>query len=83
MTNGCQVVSFKTALDAGAFVHKVVEPGAAMLFKGSQGGIYLEEAVKIMLHSTEEEAKLIRQSSEWLQIKQNFFSKFNTPPTND
>jgi UDP-N-acetylmuramoyl-tripeptide--D-alanyl-D-alanine ligase len=76
-SNGCQVVSFKSALEAGAFVHKVLEPGAAILFKGSQGGIYLEEAVKIVLHSTEEESKLVRQSPEWLETKQDFFSKFN------
>jgi UDP-N-acetylmuramoyl-tripeptide--D-alanyl-D-alanine ligase len=82
-TNGCQVVSFKTALEAGAFVHKVLEPGAAILFKGSQGGIYLEEAVKIVLHSTEDESMLVRQSAEWLEIKQNFFSKFNQALTND
>lgn len=76
-TNGCHVISFKTALEAGAFVRKVLEPGAAILFKGSQGGIYLEEAVKIVLHSTEEESKLVRQSLAWLEIKQNFFSKFH------
>ena len=75
--NGCQVMSFKTAIEAGAFVHKVLEPGAAILFKGSQGGIYLEEAVKIILHSTEEETKLVRQSPHWLETKQDFFSKFN------
>ncbi|RWZ78906.1 MAG: hypothetical protein EOT05_04145 [Candidatus Microsaccharimonas sossegonensis] len=74
--NGNQVVSFKSALEAGAFVHKVLEEGAAILFKGSQGGIYLEEAVKIVLHSTEDESRLVRQSPEWLQIKSDFFSKF-------
>ncbi|HEY8992338.1 MAG TPA: Mur ligase family protein [Candidatus Microsaccharimonas sp.] len=74
MKNGCQVVSFKTALEAGAFVHKVLEPGAAILFKGSQGGIYLEEAVKIVLHATEEESNLVRQSPQWLETKQKFFS---------
>lgn len=76
-TNGCQVISFKSALEAGAFVHKVLETGAAILFKGSQGGIYLEEAVKIVLHSTEEESKLVRQSPYWLATKQTFFSNFN------
>lgn len=75
-TNGCQVVCFDTALEAGAFVHKVLEDGAVILFKGSQGGIYLEEAVKIVLHSIDEESSLVRQSSEWLLTKQNFFSKF-------
>jgi UDP-N-acetylmuramoyl-tripeptide--D-alanyl-D-alanine ligase len=70
---GCHVVSFKSALEAGAFVNKALEPGAAVLFKGSQGGIYLEEAVKVVLHSTKEESKLVRQSSQWLAIKQKFF----------
>lgn len=73
---GCQVESFKTAIEAGAFVHKVMEQGAIILFKGSQGGIYLEEAVKIVLHSTEEESKLVRQSPEWLATKQTFFESF-------
>lgn len=71
--NGCQVVSFKSPLEAGAFVHKTMESGAAVLFKGSQGGIYLEEAIKIVLHSTEEQSRLVRQSSHWMAIKQKFF----------
>lgn len=71
--NGCHVVSFKTALQAGAFVNKSLEHGAAILFKGSQGGIYLEEAVKNVLHATEEESSLVRQSPEWLETKRAFF----------
>lgn len=74
--NGCHVVSFKTALEAGAYVHKVLEPNAAILFKGSQGGIYLEEAIKVILHATEEQSRLVRQSSDWLETKQTFFSSF-------
>ena len=73
-TNGCKVVSFKSPLEAGAFVHKYLERGAAVLFKGSQGGIYLEEAIKIVLHSTEEEEQLVRQSPEWMKKKQAFLS---------
>lgn len=72
--HGCQVESFKTALEAGAFVHKYLEPGGAVLFKGSQGGIYLEEGIKIVLHSTEEEQYLVRQSPEWIEKKRRFFS---------
>lgn len=71
---GCHVVSFKTALEAGAYAHKVLEPGAAVLVKGSQGGIYLEEAVKIILHSTDDEEYLVRQSPQWLKKKSDFFS---------
>lgn len=74
---GCHVVSFKNALEAGAYAHKVLAPEAAILFKGSQGGIYLEEAVKIVLHSTSDEAKLVRQSPAWLRKKQQFFENFS------
>lgn len=71
--NGCHVVSFDSPLEAGAFVHKAMEPGAAILFKGSQGGVYLEEAVKVILHSTEQQSQLVRQSPHWMAIKQKFF----------
>lgn len=74
--HGCQVESFKTALEAGAFVHRYLEPGGAVLFKGSEGGIYLEEAVKIVLHSTEDEALLVRQSPAWIERKHAFFSAY-------
>lgn len=74
---GCQVKSFKTAIDAGAFVHGVIEDRAVVLAKGSQGNIYLEEALKILLHETSEDKLLVRQSPEWLAVKQEFFSKFS------
>ncbi len=73
-TNGCHVASFKNALEAGAYVHKYLERGGAVLFKGSQGGVYLEEAIKIVLHSTEEESQLVRQSDAWLKKKRAYFS---------
>ncbi len=72
---GCQVKSFKTSIQAGAFVRTVMEDGAAILFKGSQGGIYLEEAVKVVLHSTADESQLVRQSPEWIATKTAFFTK--------
>jgi len=75
--NGCQVKSFTTALQAGAFVHKILEPGAIILAKGSEGKIYTEEAVKMLLHSTDDEQHLVRQSIKWLDIKQKFFSQFS------
>lgn len=74
---GCQVKSFQNSLLAGAFVRGVIEEGAAVLFKGSQGGIYLEEAVKTVLHSSSDESQLVRQSPEWMITKNDFFSKFS------
>jgi UDP-N-acetylmuramoyl-tripeptide--D-alanyl-D-alanine ligase len=72
---GCQVKSFKKAIDAGAFAHSVLEEGAAVLAKGSQGGIYAEEAVKVLCVMSEE-PELVRQSPKWMKIKDEYFSKF-------
>lgn len=74
--NGCQVRSFNNAIEAGSFVHGVIEEGSAVLFKGSQGGIYLEESIKVILHVTEEESQLVRQSADWTNVKNKFFSKY-------
>lgn len=72
-SRGCQVKCFDNAIAAGGFVRSVIEEGAAILFKGSEGGIYLEEAVKIVLHSTIEESVLVRQSPSWIRRKDEFF----------
>jgi UDP-N-acetylmuramoyl-tripeptide--D-alanyl-D-alanine ligase len=74
---GCQVKSFMSAVEAGAFVHKNMEEKAVILAKGSQGGVYLEEALKILLHETHEDHELVRQSPEWMHIKQNYFNSLS------
>lgn len=73
---GCQVRSFKSPYDAGAFVHSVLHPHAAVLAKGSQNGVFTEEAIKILLHATEEENSLVRQSAEWMATKEAMFDRF-------
>lgn len=72
---GCQVRSFKSAIEAGGFAHQVMAKGAVVLVKGSQGGIYAEEAVKVLC-MMDDDTKLVRQSPEWMQTKDEFFSKF-------
>ena len=71
---GCQVKSFKSALDAGAFVNGVLEKNAVVLAKGSQTSVYGEEALKILLHETHEDSGLVRQSTEWIKRKNDFFA---------
>lgn len=73
---GCQVRSFKSAIEAGGFARSVTEQGAAILVKGSEGGIYAEEAVKVLCVMSEED-ELVRQSPAWLATKNSFFSKFS------
>ena len=74
-SRGCQVKSFNTSIEAGAFVRSVVEPGSVVLLKGSEGGIYLEEAVKVLCVMSADH-ELVRQSPAWMDIKDEFFSKF-------
>ena len=71
---GCQVKSFKSAIDAGAFIRSVIEEKAIVLAKGSQGNVYAEEAIKELLHSTSDDHQLVRQSPSWMQTKMKFFS---------
>jgi len=73
--NGCQVKSFQNAVQAGAFAHSVLDKDALVLVKGSQGGVYAEEAVKILLLDQSDVAKLVRQSPAWMATKEAFFER--------
>ncbi|MBL8159296.1 hypothetical protein JNJ66_02475 [Candidatus Saccharibacteria bacterium] len=77
-SRGCQVRSFMSAYDAGSFVRGVLQPGAAVLVKGSQNGVFAEEAIKLLLHSIDDESKLVRQSPDWQQAKAQYFDKFKS-----
>lgn len=74
--NGCVVKSFPDAISAGSYIHQFIEPGAIILAKGSEGGIFVEEAVKILLHSIDDNDQLVRQTPDWLEAKAQFFSRF-------
>ena len=74
-SKGCQVKSFKNAVQAGAFAHSVMVNGALVLVKGSQGDVYAEEAVKILLLDQNDAGKLVRQSPAWAAHKEEFFER--------
>jgi UDP-N-acetylmuramoyl-tripeptide--D-alanyl-D-alanine ligase len=73
---GCQVKSLKSAIEAGGFARSVTEPGAVILAKGSQGDVYLEEAVKILCVMSEDD-ELVRQSPAWIKRKDAFFQSLS------
>ena len=75
--NGCKVISFDTALEAGEFLKNSDIKDTTILFKGSQGGIYLEDAVKELLLDPSDAEKLVRQSQSWKQIKAKFYDSFS------
>ena len=72
---GCQVKVCANAIEAGSFVRSISEEGAVILLKGSQGGIYLEEAVKLLCAMSEDH-RLVRQSAAWMEVKNQLFSRF-------
>ncbi len=71
---GCQVRECRDAIEAGQFVRSVTETGAVILAKGSQGNVYLEEAVKILCDMSQDQ-ELVRQSVEWQRIKDEYFAR--------
>ena len=71
--NGCKVTSFQSAPEAGEFLKNSDIKDSTILFKGSQGGIYLEEAIKPLLKNPADSQKLVRQSDAWLEKKRQFF----------
>lgn len=71
--NGCNVVAFCDPKSAGRYVLDKAKEKSVILFKGSQGGIFLEEAVKINLASENDEKYLVRQSPAWMKQKELLF----------
>jgi UDP-N-acetylmuramoyl-tripeptide--D-alanyl-D-alanine ligase len=70
---GCTVHSFASPYEAGAFVRSHLKPGAVVLAKGSQNGVFAEEALKQLLADSKDASKLVRQSAHWLKVKSQQF----------
>ncbi len=66
---GCEVKTFMSPYEAGRYVASQLKTGAVVLAKGSQNGVFAEEAVKQLLANTSQERKLVRQSPPWLLKK--------------
>lgn len=66
---GCRVVKVRTPYEAAEVIEPELTPDAVLLAKGSQNGVYAEEAVKLLLEQPSDDTKLVRQSSHWLKRK--------------
>ncbi len=71
---GCTVKTFDSPYEAGDYVKTMLKPSALVLAKGSQNGVFAEEAVKQLLANALDGAKLVRQSKQWLRIKHKAFN---------
>lgn len=72
--NGCKVVRAASPYEAGNVIVEQLLEGALVLIKGSQNGVFAEEAIKTLLADPADESKLVRQSPTWLTIKKSQFS---------
>ena len=70
---GCEVKTFDSPYEAGRYVVDQLEQGSVILAKGSQNGVFAEEAVKQLLANQSQARKLVRQSPHWLAVKQRQF----------
>ncbi len=73
--NGCRVVRTSSPYEAGQVIYDAITDGAAVLVKGSQNGVFSEEAIKILLADPSDEARLVRQSTEWMETKRRMFNR--------
>ena len=77
--NGCEVYKAKNSVDAGNFVKNKILPahtgkeGAIILAKGSQNGVFIEEALKPLLANKSDLSKLVRQDKYWMDKKRDLY----------
>jgi UDP-N-acetylmuramoyl-tripeptide--D-alanyl-D-alanine ligase len=71
--NGCRVETFTNPFEAGLFVKDTIKNKAVILAKGSQNGVFAEEALKPLLKNRYDEKKLVRQTNYWVALKQKSF----------
>lgn len=70
---GCMVKRFDDPYAAGEYLQSKIEQNAVIFAKGSQNGVFAEEAVKKLLADPEDAAKLVRQSDYWMKRKAQSF----------
>lgn len=66
---GNKVFRAKSSVEAGKIAQENLEEGMVILVKGSQNGVFAEEAIKPLLAEPSDSSKLVRQSDEWMRKK--------------
>lgn len=70
---GCKVQQFDDPYSVGDYLKPIIKNGALVLVKGSQNRVFAEETVKLLLADPKDAKKLVRQSDDWLKIKDKAF----------
>lgn len=71
---GCSVVRTQTPQEAGQVLDSKIKKDTVVLAKGSQNGVFAEEAIKYILADPNDVPKLVRQNPAWLNKKQRLFT---------
>ncbi len=71
---GNLVIAFDSPYAVADHLKSKLGDGLTILFKGSQNGVFLEEAIKPLLAKPEDAEQLVRQSPAWLRKKSQLFS---------
>lgn len=67
---------FRTPYEAGHYVKNIIKKGDVVLVKGSQAGVFTEEASRILLDPKKNPADcLVRQSKVWKKRKKKSFAQ--------
>lgn len=69
-----KIHSFTSPYGAGRFLQKQLKKGDVVLAKGSQNGVFAEEAIALCLANDADRQKLVRQSPEWQARKRQQFT---------
>lgn len=70
---GCKVQQFDDPYSVGDYLKPIIKNGALVLVKGSQNRVFAEETVKFLLADPKDAKKLVRQSDDWLRVKDKAF----------
>jgi UDP-N-acetylmuramoyl-tripeptide--D-alanyl-D-alanine ligase len=71
--NGCKVIRTLDPVKAGKVAAQNLVPGAVVLVKGSQNGVFAEEAIKQLLANPSDINTLVRQNEFWMNKKAQQF----------
>ena len=78
---GVSADSYSSPHRIGVYLRQIVDEDTVVLLKGSQNGVFLEEAIKPILADSSDETKLVRQSDDWLYVKHEQFDDNPQLPT--
>ncbi|TAK89498.1 hypothetical protein EPO04_00050 [Patescibacteria group bacterium] len=68
-----KIKNFMSPYKAGEFLKSELNQGDLVLAKGSQNGVFAEEAVALILADPKDRKRLVRQSESWERKKQEQF----------